>query len=335
MPLSIAVVGVAHWHAPIYLEIFRTLGCPIVGASDLDIIAGQAACLRLGLDFTQDAGDMLARTRPDFVVLLPRHDRALEELAPVLDRRVPFLIEKPMGVSGKVAQDVARLTRAAGVWAAPALPNRLLEIWARLRLLEASGQLGRVMHASFRLINGPPGRYRTLHHVPWMLDPGLGGGGALRNLGMHGADATLMLAGGTPPELIGARTTRHGFEEDIDEYAAALLALEGGAAVQIEAGYSWAPSTNGDFEWRIAATGAYLQQTKGRLMVHLATGEIETLDTVQPSYAPMIERVFADLRAGRAPFATLEECAAATTLCDAIYAAAAKFNSPAASGVSR
>ncbi len=334
MPLSVAFVGVAHWHAPIYLEIVKTLGCPVMGASDLDAAAGQAACQRLGLDFTPDADAMLARAKPDFVILLPRHDRALDELAPVLDRRLPFLIEKPMGVSGGIAQEVARRTRTAGVWAAPALPNRLLEIWARLRVLEASGKLGRVMHASFRLINGPPGRYRTMHHVPWMLDPVLGGGGALRNLGMHGADASLMLAQGAPPEIIGARTTRHGYGEDVDEYATALLALAGGAAVQIEAGYSWAPSTSGDFEWRIAATGAYLQQTKGRLVVHLASGEIETLETVQPSYAPMIERVFADLRAGRAPFASLEECATATSLCDAIYAAAT-VRPAAGSGASR
>ncbi len=334
MPLSIAFVGVAHWHAPIYLEIVKALGCPVVGASDLDAVAGQAACQRLGLDFTPDADAMLARRKPDFVILLPRHDRALDELAPVLDRRLPFLIEKPMGVSGAIAQEVARRTRTAGVWAAPALPNRMLEIWARLHLLETSGKLGRVMHAGFRMINGPPDRYRTMHHVPWMLDPVLGGGGALRNLGMHGADASLMLAQGAPPDIVGARTTRHGYGEDVDEYATALLALAGGAAVQIEAGYSWAPSTSGDFEWRIAATGAYLQQTKGRLVVHLAGGEIETLDTMQPSYAPMIERVFADLRAGNAPFASLEECAAATLLCDAIYAAAA-VRPAAGSGASR
>lgn len=323
MTLTVAFVGVAHWHAPIYLDCLRQLGVRVVGASDLDAEAGRAACQRLTLDFTPDAADMLARARPDFVFITPRHDRALEELAPVLDRRLPFLIEKPMGVDGAVAAEVARRTAGAGLWAVPALPNRLLEIWDRLARLEAAGRLGTLMHASFRLINGPPGRYRTMHHVPWMLDPAIGGGGALRNLGMHGADAILRLARDKAPVVAAARTTRHGFGEGVDEYATAVMTLGDGAVLQMEAGYSWAPSSGGDFEWRIAATGAYLQQTKGRLVVREAGGAVETLETDQPSYLPMVARILADFAAQRPPFATLAECAAATTLCDRIYAAAA------------
>ena len=72
----------------------------------------------------------------------------------------------------------------------------------------------------------------------------------------------------------------------------------------------------------IAATGATLRQTRGRLTVHRADGATETLETPQPSYAPMVARVLADFQAGASPFATLEACAAAASLIDAIYAAA-------------
>ena len=325
MTLAIGFVGVAHWHAPIYRDCLAPLDVRIVGGSDLDPVAGAAAAERLGLPFFADADDMLARTRPDFVFVTPRHDRVLEELGPVLARRLPFLIEKPMGRSGAVAREAARRAARAGTYAAPALPNRLLEIWDRMRTLAQAGRLGTVMHASFRLINGPPGRYRDLHRVPWMLDPATGGGGALRNLGQHGADATLALAqmaGGGAPAVAAARIARHGYGEPVEEYGAALLDLPGGAAVQIEAGYSWAPSAGGDFEWRIAATGAYLQQTKGRLVVRAADGAVETLETAQPSYAPMVRRVLEDFRAGAAPFATLDDCADAACLIDAVYAAA-------------
>ena len=324
MPMKprIAFVGVAHWHAPIYRECLAALGIEVAGSSDIDAQAGRAAAGRLAIDFVPDAADMLARCRPDFVFVTPRHDRALEELAPVLDCRLPFLVEKPMGVDGRVAAEVARRAATAGSWAAPALPNRLLEIWDRVDRLAESGRLGTIIHASFRLINGPPGRYRTLHRVPWMLDPAIGGGGALRNLGMHGADAILRLARGAEPRLHAARLTAHGHGEAVDEYATALATLPGGAIAQMEAGYSWAPPTGGDFEWRIAATGAYLQQTKGQLVVRAADGTVEALDTPQPSYQPMVERVLADFAAGRPPFATLGECAAATALCDRIYDAA-------------
>lgn len=322
MTLAIAFVGVAHWHAPIYRDCLAAHDVRIVGGSDLDPVAGAAAAARLGLPFFADADDMLARARPDFVFVTPRHDRVLEELAPVLARRLPLLVEKPMGIDGAVAREAARRVRAAGVYAAPALPNRLLEIWDRLRALADEGRLGTVMHASFRLINGPPGRYRDMHHVPWMLEPAIGGGGALRNLGQHGADATLILAAGAAPAIAAARIVRHGHGEAVEEYGAALMTLPGGAVVQVEAGYSWAPQTGGDFEWRIAATGATLRQTRGRLTVHRADGATETLETPQPSYAPMVARVLADFQAGASPFATLEACAAAASLIDAIYAAA-------------
>ena len=102
------------------------------------------------------------------------------------------------------------------------------------------------------------------------------------------------------------------------------MTLPGGAVMQMEAGYSWAPSAGGDFEWRIAATGAYLQQGQRRLVVRMADGRVEELETVQPSYQPMVERVLADFASGRPPFATLAECAAATALCDRVYEAAAR-----------
>jgi predicted dehydrogenase len=322
MKLKIAFVGVAHWHASIYRECLAKLGIGVVGTSDIDAEAGYAAAQRLELPFERDATDMLARCRPDFVVVMPRHDRALEELAPVLDRRLPFLIEKPMGVNGRVAAEVARRAANSGAWAAPALPNRLLEIWDRFARLSAAGKLGTVMHANFRIINGPPDRYRTPHQVPWMLDRAISGGGALRNLGIHGADAILSLARGTAPRLHAACTTTHGHAEAVEEYATALMSLTDGAVVQLEAGYSRAPSEDGDYEWRIAATGAYLQQTKGRFVLRAADGMIEELSTPQPSYQPMMERVLADFGAGRPPFATLAECAAAAALCDLIYEAA-------------
>jgi predicted dehydrogenase len=322
MKLKIAFVGVAHWHAPIYAECLAPLDVSIVGSSDLDAEAGSAAAARLGLPFDRDAAAMLARTRPDFVFITPRHDRALDELAPVLAARLPFLIEKPMGLSGADAREVARRTRDAGLWAVSALPNRHLEIWDRFAALTAAGKLGRVMHASFRLINGPPERYRTMHHVPWMLDLALGGGGALRNLGVHGADAALRLAHGNPVKIVGARTTRHGFGETVDEYGTALVEFGEGIVAQIEAGYSWAPSDGGDFEWRIAATGAYLQQTRNRIVVRHADGAVEDRPTLMPSYAPLVAEALAAWSAGRAPVVSLAECAAAVELCDAIYEAA-------------
>jgi predicted dehydrogenase len=310
-------VGVAHWHAPIYAGAMAKLGLQIAAASDLDSAAGAAAAAKLEIPFHADTASMLERVRPDFAFVLPRHDRALAELAPVLARQIPFLIEKPMGRNASEARAVAAAAAKSHAFAACALPNRQLAIWDRFRALERGGGLGTVMHAHFRIINGPPHRYREWG-VPWMLDPAISGGGALRNLGFHGADATLSLAGERPVEVRGARVTRVGYGLAIEEFASAILEPVGGPLVTIEFGYSYA-AAGGDFEWRIAATGAYLKQSGPKLEVRLADGSSETSEVAPPSYDLFVADMLTRLREGRPPGADLTACASAADLIDRIY----------------
>jgi predicted dehydrogenase len=320
------IVGVAHWHAPIYAKALAEASVTLAGASDLDPIAGEAAAAQLGLAFDSDAAAMLDRLRPDIAFVLPRHDRAMDEARPVLARRIPFLIEKPMGRTGAQAREVADAARASGVFAAAALANRELAIWTRLAELRAAGRLGTVMHAHFRVVNGPPGRYRDWG-VGWMLDPAISGGGALRNLGFHGVDAALALASGRTLHVRGAAVGHAAYRLPVEEFATALLQVEGGPAITVEAGYSYA-AAGGDMEWRIAATGAYLKQTSGRLEIRHADGALEATDMPPPGYLALVQETLRRLRAGLPPSASLDDCAAAADLIDRIYDTASRGDLP-------
>jgi predicted dehydrogenase len=320
MAPRIGFLGVAHWHAPIYAGILKTLGIPVVGASDLDREAGAAQATRLALPFTADAAAMLDAAKPDFLIVMPRHDRAADTLAPALARRRPMLIEKPMGVNGTEAKATARRIEEAGVWATAAMTVRHNAIWRHLEKMRSAGTLGTVMHAHFRIVNGPPQRYPDWG-VGWMLEPDKSGGGALRNLGIHGADAFLRLAGGDV-EVRAAALTHHAYRLPVEEFATAMLAAPSGPVGTIEAGYSYA-AAGGDFEWRIAATGAYFLETATLLTVRHADGRLETEATPKiPVQQPMVEAALADFAAGRPPACPVGECAEAVALCDRIYAAA-------------
>lgn len=318
--MKAVIIGVAHWHAPIYAHVLTELGVPVLGASDLDASAGESAARHLGLAFAPQSATLLDRAHPDIAFVLPRHDRVLDELRPVLNRRLPFLIEKPMGRTGAEARAIARAASGTGVFAASALANRELQIWTRLAALRETGQLGTVIHAHFRLVNGPPCRY-TDWGVPWMLDPAISGGGALRNLGFHSVDAALSLAAGSAVTVRGAAVGNTAYGLAVEEFATALLHVPGGPAISVEAGYSY-PAEGGDLEWRIAATGAYLRQTRDRLEVRLADGATESTATPPPAYFPFVEETLRRLRASEKPRATVEDCAAAAELIDRIYAAA-------------
>ncbi|MBI1773718.1 MAG: Gfo/Idh/MocA family oxidoreductase [Proteobacteria bacterium] len=320
MPLAIAILGVAHWHAPTYAQILGELGHRVVGSSDGDATAGALQAQKLGLAFESSTEALLDRTRPDFVFVLPRHDRVKATLAPVLERRLPFLLEKPMGLSGAQSTDLASAAASAGVFAAAALANRHLAIWAVYRRLQAEERLGTVMHAHFRLNNGPPERYRDLG-VPWMLDPVISGGGPLRNLGIHATDAVLTLADGHMVKVQAAQLSHRAYHLPVEEFATALLQVEGGPIVTLEAGYSYAAG-GGDFEWRIAATGATMIERKGLLAVRWPNGELTETKTDMPGYRSFVLTMLADFQAGRPPVASLSDCAAAAMLIDRIYAAA-------------
>ena len=321
MPPRVVIVGVAHWHSSIYAGILKELGIPVIGASDLAKDEGAAAAAGLGIPFEADAATLLARVRPDLAIVTPRHDQVMAALTPVLAAKPPILIEKPMGLNGNEARAVARAIEEAGLWAIPALPNRFLGIWRHVEELRSTGLLGMVTHAHFRIINGPPGRYPAWG-VPWMLEPDKSGGGALRNLGIHGADAFLGLAG-PDVEVRAAAIGHHAYALPVEEFATALLQSPSGPACTIEAGYSYA-SGGGDLEWRVASTGAYFLETATELTIRHADGQLETHATPKiPIQQPMVETAFADFAAGRTPACPVSECAEAVALCDQIYERAA------------
>ena len=288
----------------------------------LDLAPGEgaAAAAKLGIPFEADAGALLGRVKPDLAIVTPRHDQVMAALTPVLQHKPPILIEKPMGRSGIEARAVAEAAKQTGIFAASALANRQLAIWKRFDELKQSGRLGTVMHAHFRTVNGPPGRYRDWG-VGWMLEPGISGGGALRNLGFHAVDAALTIAGGRPVSVRGASPTRHAYALPVEEFATAVIAVDGGPVVSVEAGYSYAAG-GGDMEWRIAATGAYLRETRGRLEVRLADGTLEATDVPLPGYHRLTEDILRRLKDGRPPAADVEDCARAAELIDRIYDAA-------------
>ena len=323
MTLSVAIVGITHWHAPRYLRMLSRRGVKWVGASDIDAVAGAKIAAGHGIAFRPDTADLLRATRPDFAVVIPRHDRATAEIGTVAALGVPMLVEKPMGRNAAEARASAAVVRRSGVFASVCFPNRYLAIWDAYRELVAQDALGTVMHAHFRIINGPPERYLD-YGVPWMLDPAISGGGALRNLGIHGADAIAMLAGDRPLALVGGCISSIGYHGAAEDFGTGVFNDSEGFVASLEAGYTYANMQQGsDVEWRIAARGAYLQECNGRLRIHRRGAALEERATGTPAdaYDRMVDAALDAFEAGRPPPVPVEACVRAVELQDMIYAA--------------
>lgn len=316
--LRIGLLGVGHWHASIHLDAIRAAGAEPGPVWDDDPETGAAFAGREGL---RHAATAEAAIREADLLVVMGHPPGVVPLAlRVLAAGKPLVLEKP------AAPDSTSLTpllaAAAGRFVAVPLPNRLGPAMTASAGLAAAGRLGRIGHAHFRLVNGPPERYRT-DRVPWVLDPAVSGGGALRNLGIHGVDCALALATGALVPVsshIGRRLHRG---EAVEDHALVTFADEAGALFTVEAGYTYATlRPGGDFEWRIAAANATLVD-RGE-SAHIATLDDGAEGALDPlpgrlRYRTFLAATLEALAAGRPPPVGLRDYARAMALIDRAY----------------
>ena len=321
--LRFAIYGISHWHAEYYREILASDGLDYVGCTDSVPEEGCKKAQSWGIPFHDTLVDMVARTQPDFLFVLPRHDRAASDIIHAANMGLPFMAEKPLGLN---AHEAARATSAvdqSGVFADVCLPNRHADIWNEIFKVHKDKLESNLLYAHFRTINGPPERYND-YGVPWMLDPVYSGGGALRNLGFHGADATICLCNGTIPEIVSANFI---FDEGnkVERYAAVTLRTPAGGIITLEVGYALPGNTATDSEWRICTRKIHACQLGDYLIVQHANRNVESRKKVGDArefYRRMVCASVAAFVDGRKPLAPFHQAVVAAQLLDSIYAVA-------------
>lgn len=325
--MRVAVIGVAHWHAPRHIESLALAGAAVVGVSEDDSKVAERWGRKLGCPWFGGAAEMLDRVRPDFVFALPRHRDAPAIARLLIARGIPFAIEKPLGVRAADIEPLVTLAEARGVFAAVLFVNRYSAFWDEVRRLRSAGLLAPLVHAHFRIVNGPPQRYVD-DGVGWMLDPTIAGGGALRNLGTHAVDAFLALTGESV-EVIAAAVSYRQYGLPVEEFATALLRTPSGVIGTIEAGYSRPDATGSDQEWRVAGAGAYLIERNDHLVVATAAGETRfPAPDVASRYVRVVSDTLERFHRGEAPIAGLADCWRVAQVIDRIYALAASHAVP-------
>ena len=247
---------------------------------------------------------------------------------------IPLLAEKPLGLNAGEVAELSRLAAERGAWVSVALVQRYDPLWGLLDQLDEAGALGAVAHAHVRIVNGPPQRYADWGSG-WMLDPATAGGGALLNLGIHGVDYVLRLAG-EAVSVAGAAVTHRAHGQPVEDFGAVTLRSAGGIVGTVEAGYTYPDASagmtrSGDNEVRVGAARAYFVARDEDVLRVTAAGEHELRGArAGDRYQDWVFDSLARFRAGRPPLAGIADCLAAVRLIDAAYAAAglAPLSSP-------
>lgn len=315
----VAVVGADHWHAEIHISALQKAGKKIVGVSASRPGAAEAWASRLDCRAWSDYRQLVEDTRPEFVVAMARHVDLPAVGAFLIETGIPFVIEKPLGLNAGQVAPLAEAARRKNAFAAIPFVNRYSPIWQQLAVLKSARRLGHLAHAHFRIVNGPPVRYEK-DGVSWMLDPAISGGGCLRNLGVHLVDAFLFLTG-EEVEVVGAQVSSKLYGKAVEEYATAILRSRSGVLATIEAGYTFASMTEGDFEWRIAAANAYLVDRAGELSLSTLDEGPKRIATppLEGRYDEFIADSLCRAEQGQPPLASIEDCLRAVQVIDRIY----------------
>jgi predicted dehydrogenase len=321
--MRIAAIEVSHWHSLYDAAYLRILsGIPdveLVGLHDPspDIAARRAAALGHPPVFT-DYREMLAKTKPDFVVALGQHARMAGTAHDLLDHGVPFLMEKPMGLNATEVAGIAAKAAATRAFVAVPLPQRYSPFVARARQFAADGRLGPLSHVYLRLNRPTSARYPAWDS-PWMLDPALAGGGCLRNLGSHCLDLFLLLAG-EDARVTAAQLSARALGRRVEDYASLQLRTATGVLGTIELGNT-VPYAGSDSEFKLAGRDAILvSYHDDTLRLITADGE-RTLSAPPPEalYPTAVRDILDHWRRGAPPPVSVHDLLRVVRLIDQAY----------------
>ena len=259
--MKIALLGVSHWHLPLYL-----LGLPensVVGISDDDIGIAARYAGKYSCPAYQDYRQMVMETKPDFVFAFAPHYRMKETAEYLLQLGIPFSMEKPAGMNaGEVESLYEFCEKKNGFCSIPF-------VWRysdTVNDLKNKYLTKPITHMSYRFIAGPPSR--SLETSSWMLSQRTAGGGCMTNLGVHFIDMALFLTDSCSAKTL-ASAYQYSSPYDIETYATSLLKLPSGTSLILESGYAYPMSEDSKREnrWTIVTENGYYILAENRLEI--------------------------------------------------------------------
>lgn len=315
----VALFGVSHWHAAMHLDAARHVGAEIVGVFDEDAAKAGAFAAQHGLSAI--GFDALLAQKPDVVILMGHPGQVPEQALRIIPEVSALVLEKPAVQSTQQLDIIAQAADRAGCFVAVPFGHRYSPILAHHQVLADANRAGPLVQLHFRIVNGAPQRYRN-QGVGWLQDPAISGGGALRNIGIHGIDLILKHATGRL-DVVSAQVHNAIHAEPVEDYAHVVLRDEAGVLFTLETGYTFATlAPGGDFEIRMVTTNATMHDRGASAQcATLDDGRIEAIASVPPGlrYRNFLRDTLDRLSADEPPGITLSDYRAAMALIDTIY----------------
>jgi predicted dehydrogenase len=331
----IAMLSFAQYHANFWTEAFLDDGkARVTCVWDDNAARGREAAARFGLAFEPQLDKALANS--DAVAICSENATHLPLTRAAAAARRAILCEKPTARTVAEIDAMAQAVSEAGVLFMQSFPKRFDPASHTLKQLIADGRLGqvhfvRVRHGHFYGFD-PEFRSR------WYVDPELGGGGALLDEGIHGADLLHWFFG--MPDTVTAEIATPLAGLRVEQNASAIFRYADGMLAELTASFIFSAAdasieiygTRGtailsgvDLASRDITAGNFLRVSRERDGVK----EWEVFDLTPRFKLGRFHHqnaigFLACLREGKAPPAGIADGRAAQTMIEAAYRAAHK-----------
>jgi predicted dehydrogenase len=319
--VRVAFLGVSHWHAPLYYRPAAALEhVNVVGISDADAVVAERVGRELGVPAFVDP-EQLLHQRPDFAFAFGPHADMPALAVLLVEARIPFVIEKPAGLSAADVLSLRDRAQARGLHVGTGFNFRVSDWYRRLRELTDDDP---ATIARFSFISGPPARYRQVG-CDWMLDPARAGGGCTINLAGHLIDLFRTFTR-SDPRVQSAMMTNLSWGEPIEDYSAIALRSDR-AAGMVETGYGFPAELGGFdqlFSLRTARAYVVVRSDDAVEITDARTLQTEVLQTPTGNfrwYPAFVAESIARFQKGLPPVAELDDLLFAMRVIDAAYEA--------------
>lgn len=319
--MRIALIGPSHWHYPLYRDGIRRSDVDVVGVMDSCAGWSERVADEWHCPAWTDLEEMLDAARPDFAFAFGIHAAMPDIAAALIQRRIPFSLEKPGGLTHVDVARIRRSAASAGLFASVPFHYRLSGLDSSLRQIVALPSAD-FLRWQFCINAGSPMRFRD--SSPWLVDPKLSGGGCMMNLAHHAVDF-LLQAIGSPVEEVFATASHKFLGLEVEDSAVLELKFADSTIATVATGYAHpvSPDSYLEFDFAVGHRDFSARRDDAALVARMR----ETLtETVVPTDWTF-KKYFADYAAitiqrvanGGAPVATLSDLEATIEVVEAGY----------------
>lgn len=322
--VRLALLGGAHMHTPMFLDMLKTReDVTVVSVWDHDPARAEKRAAACGAKIGKTVAEVLSDASVSGVMILSETSLHAELAAAATKARKHVFIEKPLGAGAKDAAEIAAAIEQAGVLFTSGYHLRTVPKYIFIKENLAKGHLGKIVRAHCSLCNDCVLQGEFDAEFKWTVDPKWGAKGSFADIGTHALDMLMWLLGDVEAVTADTRTVT-GRYPNCDETGQGLLRFKNGVTATISAG--WVEPEN-PVGLLVAGTEGHAAVFNDRL--YLRTKKVPGADGARPwgklppgPDHPLLQFVNAIAGQKDQPLVTPREAALRVKVMEALYQSA-------------